>query len=98
MNRRRHLSDFFTMSKVLPRGSDNAVADGGAAWYIRRSVSGRAMRFAYGMHMAFPYDASDVRHKGRKVYKDLDGDWVHGVWGLIVAKVSLIKIILLVCS
>jgi hypothetical protein len=69
--------------------SAKAVADGAAAWYIRRSVTSRATRFAYGIHMKHPYNKDDWRHRGRTVRKDCDGDNVHGVWGQTVARVSL---------
>jgi hypothetical protein len=70
-------------------GSAKAVADGAAAWYIRRSVTSRATRFAYGAVVRALYNISDWRHRGRIVYKDCDGDRVHGVWSATVAKVSL---------
>jgi hypothetical protein len=69
-------------------GSAKAVADGAAAWYIQRSVTSRTTRFAYGVHIKPPYDASNQKHRGRTVHKNFNGDNVHGVWGEIVAKVS----------
>jgi hypothetical protein len=68
-------------------GSAKAVADGAAAWYIRRSVTSRATRFAYGPSLATLYSTSDPRHRNRTIHKDCDGDAVHGVWGEFVAKV-----------
>jgi hypothetical protein len=64
------------------------VADGAAAWYIRRSVTVRATRFAYGIAMRLPYDRFDPRHRGRTVNEDPDGDTVRGIWSEIVAKVN----------
>jgi hypothetical protein len=68
-------------------GSAKAVADGAAAWYIRRSVTFRVTRFAYGVIGHRPCDRSDQRHRSRTVHNDCDGDNVHGVWSEIVAKV-----------
>jgi hypothetical protein len=69
-------------------GSAKAVADGAAAWYIRRSVTSRATRFAYGIDCRKTYNDSDQRHHGRTIHKACDGDKVYWVWTEIAAKVS----------
>jgi hypothetical protein len=71
-----------------PDGRGKAVADGAAAWYIRRSVTGRAARFAYGTTIRLKYDPSNPTHVGRTVRHDVDGDFVNGFWSEIVKKVS----------
>jgi len=72
---------------IIANGSTGkAVADGAVAWYIRRSVTGRATRFAYGVEVLHPYEPSDFRHGRRKVRRNFDGDYVEGIWNEIVAK------------
>jgi hypothetical protein len=68
--------------------SGKAVADGAAVWYIRRSVTGRATRFAYGINIISKYDPFNEMHKGREVVDLPAGDFVQGVWSPIVNKVK----------
>ena len=65
------------------------MADGAAAWYIRRSVTGRATRFAYGVSTKLPYDPSKREHRGKKLLRDFEGQYVTGIWNEIVPKVKL---------
>jgi hypothetical protein len=69
-------------------GSAKAVADGAAAWYIRRAVTARATRFAYGTDATESYDDSNLRHRGRIVHDSYNGKRVSGTWSEIVAKVG----------
>jgi hypothetical protein len=70
--------------------SGKAVADGAVAWYIRRSVTGRATRFAYGISVTRLYDPSDWRHNGRS---DPEGDAIKRCWSEIVDKASSLDIV-----
>jgi len=77
------------MPKRLQASSAKAVADGAAAWYISSFVIARATRFRYGITIRVPHDTSDWRQNGRAVSHDFDGEFVHGVWSEIIAKVGL---------
>jgi hypothetical protein len=78
---------------VLRSTSVKAVADGAVAWYIAKFVKERAARYTYGTGVKVLHDSSAWWQTGRRVFEDIDGDFIYGIWGQIVAKVSCYKIL-----